>query len=65
MLGDINDDHALDLWDPVQILRNMGNPAKYPVYADPDVNSDGSIDLWDPVQILRNMGNPVKYPLYP
>lgn len=51
--GDINNDHAIDISDPVYLVAYInGGPAPQPQVAVADCNCDGTVDISDAVYLI-------------
>ena len=56
MPGDVNDDGALDISDPIALLLHLFKGSYTPYCFDAaDANDDGTLNLTDPVLILQNL----------
>ena len=63
ILGDVNDDGAVDSDDALQLLRYTLMPDRFPINQDGDMNGDGVVDSDDALQLLRYTLMPDRYPL--
>lgn len=65
VLGDIDGNEKITLWDVVLMRRFLLNSEKYPIdnEAAADVDSNGKVTLWDVVLLRRYLLNSEKYPI--
>lgn len=65
VLGDVNADENITLWDAVLIRRYLLNSEKYALTDEKaaDIDKNGSITLWDAVLLQRYLLNSEKYPI--